>query len=185
MLNKENKKWPGQIQVYTGDSKGKTTAALGLAMRALGHGFKVGIIYFDKGGDYYNERKLLDVLAHPQLTYRAFGLPRMTEHKGFRFNNLPEDLAEAQSALTQARQWLQDDFDLLILDEINTTVKTGLLKLEDIVNLIKSKPEHLELVLTGRYCPDEIIALADLVTNMTSVKHYISKGLGARPGIEY
>lgn len=185
MSNKEQKNWPGQIHVYTGDSKGKTTAALGLAIRALGFGLKVGIIYFDKGGDYYHERKILDQLQHPQLEYQAFGLPRMTGGR-FRFDNLPEDLHQAEAALVQANTWFQNhDFDLIILDEINTTVKTGLLKLEDIVNLINSKPAPLELVLTGRYCPAEIIDLADLVTNMTSVKHYMNKGLGARPGIEY
>ncbi len=185
MSNNKTKKWPGQIHVYTGDSKGKTTSALGLAIRAIGHGFKVGIIYFDKGGDYYNERKILDELKNKNLHYRAFGLPRMTKGKGFRFTNEPEDLNQAQAGLNMALTWMSEGFDLLILDEINTTVKTGLLKLPDIVKLIKQKPKNLELVLTGRYCPSEIIDLADLVTEMKSIKHYISKGLGARPGIEY
>lgn len=175
----------GKIQVYTGDGKGKTTASLGLAIRAASQGFKVGIIYFDKGGDYYGERKLLTELEKFKLHYRAFGMPRMTENKGFRFPNIPEDLAEGQKALNQARQWMSEDFDLLVLDEINTTVKTGLLKLEDIVNLIKQKPANLELVLTGRYCPPEILDLADLVTEMTPVKHYFYQGQKARRGIEY
>lgn len=175
----------GKIQVYTGDGKGKTTASLGLAIRAASQGFKVGIIYFDKGGDYYGERKLLKELEKFNLHYRAFGMPRITENKGFRFPNIPEDFDEAQKALEQARQWMADGFDLLILDEINTTVKTGLLKLEDIVNLITQKPADLELVLTGRYCPREVLDLADLVTEMTQVKHYFYQGQKARKGIEY
>lgn len=175
----------GKIQVYTGDGKGKTTAALGLSIRAASQGLKVGIIYFDKGGDYYGERKILDELKKFDIHYRAFGLARMSEGKGFRFNNIPEDLVEAKKALEQTASWMHEDFDLLILDEINTTVKTGLLNIEDIVKLLKQKPEHLELVLTGRYCPAEIINLADLVTEMTLVKHYFFQGQKARRGIEF
>jgi len=177
---------PAMIQVYTGDGKGKTTAALGLAIRAASQGFKVGIIYFDKGGDYYGERKALDELKKKfNIHYQAFGLARMTENKGFRFQNLPEDLAEGQKALKQAEQWMKEGFDLLILDEINTTVKTGLLKLEDIVNLLAQRPSDLELVLTGRYCPPEILNLANLISEMTLVKHYFYQGQKARRGIEY
>lgn len=175
----------GQIQVYIGDGKGKTTAALGLAIRAIGNDFKVGIIFFDKGGDYYGERKILDTLKNQGLQYKVFGLPRMTEGKGFRFKNEPGDLEEAQKALTQAKDWMQSDLDLLILDEINTTVKTGLLKLADILELIDRKAEKMELIMTGRYCPPEIMSKADLVTEMKPLKHYISQGLGARKGIEY
>ena len=178
-------KTKGKIHVYTGDGKGKTTASLGLAIRSIGHGLKVGIIYFDKGGDYYNERKILDQLKDKGLYYKAFGEPRMTDKKGFRFKNEPADLQEASRALDQAQVWMQEDFDILILDEINTTVKTGLLKLEDLIHLIKQKPDALELVLTGRYCPEEILTQADLVTEMKMIKHYLSTGLPARPGIEY
>lgn len=175
----------GQIQVYTGDGKGKTTAALGLALRALGNGLKVGIIFFDKGGDYYGERKILDILKDKGLQYKVFGLPRMTKGKGFRFKNEPGDLEAAQKALAQAKTWLNTGLDLLILDEINTTVKTGLLKLANVLELLDRKPKTMELVLTGRYCPEEIVAKADLVTEMKPVKHYIGQGLGARQGIEY
>jgi len=123
----------GKIHIYTGDGKGKTTAALGLAIRAIGSGLKVAIIYFDKGGDYYSERKILDKLKDDGLEYMAFGEPRMTKGKGFRFKNNTEDLQQAQLAIDKAIEWMKKDFDLLILDEINTTVKTGLLKLEDIL----------------------------------------------------
>lgn len=179
------KKYTGKIHVYTGDGKGKTTAALGLAIRAIGYGFKVGIIYFDKGGDYYGERKILDQLEQAGLKYIAFGEPRMTEGKGFRFKNITEDFQEAQLALDKALHWMRQDFDMLILDEINTTVKTGLLKMQDIMHLISQKPEPLELVLTGRYCPDKVIERADLVTEMRPIKHYIKTGVGARKGIEF
>jgi len=174
----------GKIHVYTGDGKGKTTAALGLAIRALGHSLKVGIIYFDKGGDYYGERKILDKLKNDGIIYKAFGYPRMLGQR-FRFDNLPQDLQEAQAALKQAYDWFRADLDLLILDEINTAVKTELLTSQEILNLIKAKPDKLELILTGRYCPQEIMDMADLITEMQAVKHYFSQGLDAREGIEY
>ena len=182
------KKDLGKIHIYTGNGKGKSTAGLGLAIRALGHNLKVGIIYFDKGGDIYNERKILDELKekHPEkLIYQAFGTQRMVEGKGFRFENLAEDLTEADKALATAGEWFQQDFDLIILDELNTTVKTGLLKIKNILSVIKAKPENLELALTGRYCPAELLDVADLVTEMTEVKHYAHNGIMARPGIDY
>ena len=177
----------GQIHVYTGHGKCKTTTALGMAIRALGADLKVGLIYFDKGGDYYNERKILDHLlkTYTNLQYQAFGTARMTENKGFRFENIPEDFTEAKKALALANQWIKQDFDLLILDEINTTIKTELLKTDEIINLLKNKPEKLELILTGRYCPQEIIDLADLATEMAEIKHYANNGVGVRPGIDY
>ncbi|MFA5126779.1 MAG: cob(I)yrinic acid a,c-diamide adenosyltransferase [Patescibacteria group bacterium] len=175
----------GKIHVYTGHGKGKTTAALGLAIRALGQGLKVGIIYFDKGGDYYSERKILDKIKHLNIDYCAFGLPRLSKNKGFRFKNQVGDIKGAAAAIKQAKLWFKKNFDLLILDEINTTVKTGLLNCDDILILIKQKPKNLELILTGRYCPQEIVDLADLVTEMNAKKHYISQGLIARPGIDY
>lgn len=173
----------GKIHIYTGDGKGKTTASLGLAIRALGRGLKVGIIYFDKGGDYYSEREILDRLK-PNLQYMAFGLPRMTGGR-FRFDNLPDDIAQAEAAIEQAKKWMQEDFDILILDEINTTVRTELLPEEKIVELLKEKPKNMELILTGRYCPDSVLAQADLITEMKPIKHYSDLGLDARAGIEY
>lgn len=179
------KKSSGKIHIYTGDGKGKTTASLGLAIRAIGNGFKVGIIYFDKGGDYYGERNILDKLKTDGLRYQAFGAPRMEKGKSFRFKNEGVDLEQAQLAIDQAIKWMKEDLDLLILDEINTTVKTGLLKLEDILSVVSQKPNNLELVLTGRYCPDKVIELADLVTEMKPLKHYMYKGTPARKGIEF
>ena len=178
----------GQIHIYTGNGKGKSTAGLGLAIRALGAGLKTGIVYFDKGGDFYNERKILNKLKelYPEkLDYLVFGTQRMQENKAFRFENLPADLTQAKKALTATKEWFKQGFDLLILDEINTTAKTKLLQLDDILKMLEKKPDNLELILTGRYCPAEIIDLADLVTEMTEVKHYIYNGVKARPGIDY
>lgn len=178
----------GQIHVYTGNGKGKTTAGLGLAIRALGSGKKVGIIYFDKGGDFYNERKVLTKLKElypDNLNFLAFGTQRMVKGKGFRFENLPEDFTEIKKALEQASMWLREDFDVLVLDEFNTLVKTGLAKIKELTDTIKNKASRMELVLTGRYCPDEILALADLISEINEVKHYVYRGIAARPGIDY
>ena len=178
----------GQIHVYTGNGKGKTTAGLGLAIRALGNGKKVGLIYFDKGGSFYNERNVLTELKkiYPtQLDFQAFGTQRMVTGQGFRFENLPEDFAETKKALAQAGIWLRNDFDVLILDEFNTLVKTGLAKTKELTDAIKNKAPKMELILTGRYCPQEILELADLITEMTEVKHYVYQGIAARPGIDY
>jgi cob(I)alamin adenosyltransferase len=174
----------GQIHIYTGDGKGKTTAALGLALRALGQGLKVGLIFFDKGGYYYGERKILEKLKTDGLQYKFFGQPRMGS-QGFRFTNTAEDLQQAQLALDQAQQWLTTDFDLLILDEILTALNINLLKTNNLIYLLKQKSAKMELVLTGRSCPPEIISQGDLVTEMKMIKHYFKKGLVARRGIEF
>lgn len=178
----------GQIHVYTGNGKGKTSAGLGLAIRALGAGLKVGLIFFDKGGNFYAERKVLDKLKklYPRkFFYQAFGEIRMQKNKGFRFQNIPADLAQAQLGLKQVIKLLKQKFDLLILDEINTTVKTGLLKLADLQTILDNKAANTELVLTGRYCPKKIMLQADLVTEMKDIKHYAMKGVSVRPGIDY
>lgn len=185
MSNMENRQKLGKIHIYTGDGKGKTTASLGLAIRALGNNLKVGIIYFDKGGDYYGERKILDQLKSAKLKYKAFGQIRMIPKKGFRFENIPADLKDAEKAIIEAQKWMKKDFDLIILDEINTTVKTGLLKIEKIVNLLEQKPAHVELILTGRYAPKEVLEFGDLITEMTMIKHYMTSGTPARKGIEF
>lgn len=178
----------GQIHIYTGNGKGKTTAGLGLCIRALGAGLKVGIIFFDKGGKYYAERKVLDKLKklyQKKFFYQAFGEIRMQTGKGFRFQNIPDDLAQAQLGLKQALKLLNQKFDLLILDEINTTVKTGLLELKDLQTIMDAKQKNTELVLTGRYCPKKIMSQADLVTEMKDIKHYAMKGVSVRSGIDY
>ena len=128
----------GKIHVYTGNGKGKTTASLGLAIRAIGKGLKVGIIYFDKGGNFYNEIKIIEKLQeiYPEkIQYKNFGTNRMSKNRDFRFKNNEQDLQEAKKALKQSNKWINSNLDLLILDEINTTIKTKLLKLDKILNL--------------------------------------------------
>lgn len=178
----------GQIHIYTGNGKGKTTAGLGLCVRALGADLKVALIFFDKGGKYYAERKVLDKLKklYPKkFFYQAFGEIRMQKGKGFRFQNIPADLDQAQLGYKHALKLLKQKFDLIILDEINTTVKTGLLKLKDLQSIIDAKQKNTELVLTGRYCPKKIMSQANLITEMKDIKHYAMQGTSVRPGIDY
>ena|SRR3989344_1850463 len=179
-----NKKTEGQIQLYTGDGKGKTTAGLGLALRAAGQGKKVAIIFFDKGGIDYGERKSLLKLK-PQVDFFVTGLVRFVPGKPFRFSVLPGDKEEAAKGLTLARQLFKKNYDLIILDEINTSVGLKMLPLPPVLKLLKAKPAKLEVVLTGRFARPELLEQADLVTEMKMIKHYMFKGVPARLGIEY
>ncbi|MGB5932338.1 MAG: cob(I)yrinic acid a,c-diamide adenosyltransferase [Anaerolineae bacterium] len=170
----------GLVQVYTGEGKGKTTAALGLAMRAAGHGLKVYIIQFMKGWPNYGELKTVG--GHPQITLRQFGRPEFVDPD----KPEPLDREMAQEALREARRVLTSgSYDLVILDEVNVALKYGLIELRDVLALIEEKPKHLELVLTGRYAPPEVIERADLVTEMREVKHPYRIGIEGQEGIEY
>jgi len=170
----------GLVQVYTGNGKGKTSAAFGLAMRALGRGLKVYVIQFIKGGFDYGELYVVKKL--PGLELRAFG-------RGKFITSTPpskEDVEQAQEALELALKVVNSgDYDIVVLDEINVALNLKLICVGDVLNLIKKKPEHLELVLTGRGAPKELIELSDLVTEMVEVKHPFKKGFSARKGIEY
>ena len=170
----------GLVQVYTGDGKGKTTAALGLALRAAGHGLKVVIVQFMKMPRYGEHRALQYLL--PQITVKAFGRPGFIHRSGVQ----PEDLDQAHNALSFAREiMLKGEVDILILDEINNALYFGLLKEEEVLNFLKERPPQVEVVLTGRNAPSSIIAVADLVTEMRSIKHPYEKGIAARQGIEF
>lgn len=179
-----NNKTNGQIHVYTGDGKGKTTAALGLALRAAGHGKRVAIIFFDKGGILYGERQSLLKLA-PQVDFFVTGNIRFQLGQPFRFGVTSADKKEAVKGLQLARALFKMNYDLIILDEINITTALGMLDVRDVIKVIRGKPQKTELVLTGRRAPKEIIAMADLMTEMTLRKHYMTKGIPARQGIEY
>lgn len=176
-------KW-GLIQIYTGKGKGKTTAALGTALRAHANNKKVCFIYFDKGGQHYSERKILDKLG---IEYHVTGLDRIDPiTTRFRFGWTDEDKAEAARGLRLAEQKISSGaYDLIVLDEINVTAAQGALDKEQIIKILKSKPDNLELILTGRDCPQEICDAADLVTEMALVKHYFYKGIRAREGLDY
>lgn len=170
------------IHVYTGKGKGKTTAGLGLAIRALGHDLKVALVYFDKGGEDYGERNVLKKLP---LDFFSTGANRRNPDGTFRFSITSEDIAEANRGLALAKDLLQQKYNLLILDEINSTVALNMLDVQDVCDLIKETPTSTELVLTGRNVHPDIIALADLVTEMNPIKHYMEKGVPARRGIDF
>ena len=178
MADKSGRK--GLIQVYTGNGKGKTTAALGLATRAQGQGLKVHIIFFMKGGYPYGERISLEQL--PNVSYEIFGHEHFVDPK----NVQEEDRAEARRALESARTAVTSGkYDLVILDEVNVATSWKLIKVEDILKLMQKKPPSVELVLTGRYADERLIDKADLVTEMTEIKHPYLQGIQARKGIEY
>ena len=169
----------GCVQVYTGNGKGKTTAALGLALRAVGRGLKVCMFQFIKGGGRYGEHLAAEKLA-PLLTIIQSGRPGWVNTK-----EITEDRRIAQEALTQVRELLTSgEFDLFICDEINGAVGFGLIDIEQVLELIRNKPEKTELVLTGRNADERIIEAADLVTEMCDIKHYYKAGIPARIGIE-
>lgn len=173
------------IHAYTGNGKGKTTAAIGLMIRAFGAGRKVGVIFFDKGSETYRHNELV-VLDRLGIEYYVTGLERMKPDGSFRFNILPEDIAEAKRGLKLANDAILDQkYDLLVLDEALTSYSVGLISKEELTGLIKKNPASIELVLTGRCSNMQILDSADLVTNMIRHKHYFDNGTVARPGIEY
>ena len=169
----------GRVQVYTGNGKGKTTAALGLALRAVGRGLKVCVFQFIKGGGRYGEHLAAEKLA-PLLTIIQTGRPGWVNTK-----DITEDRRVAQEAFARAEELLTSgEFDLFICDEINGAVGFGLIDVEQALELISRKPEKTELVLTGRNAHQRVIEAADLVTEMREIKHYFKAGVPARTGIE-
>ncbi len=170
----------GLIQVYTGNGKGKTTAALGLAFRAAGHGLKVLVIQFMKGNINYGELESAKKLS-PYLTIKQMGRETFVS----KANPDPIDMKLAKRGFSLAKKTIRNkEYDMVILDEINVAIDYGLIPLSDLLKLIDSKPETVELILTGRNAKSEIIDKADLVTEMVERKHYYDKGIKARKGIE-
>ena len=170
----------GLVQVYTGNGKGKTSAAFGLALRAVGRGLKVFIIQFIKGGFDYGELYVISKL--PNLTLKAFGRGKFVTEKPAG----KEDVALASEALALAEEAVRSGtYDVVILDELSVALSLDLISLEEVLKLIREKPKNVELILTGRDAPEEIVKVADLVTEMKEVKHPYKKGFPARKGIEY
>jgi len=170
----------GLTQVYTGNGKGKTSAAFGLALRAVGRGLNVYVIQFIKGGFDYGE---LHVVQHlPNLEVKAFGRGKFVTQ----VPPIEEDVQLANQALELAEQVVNSgEYDIVILDEINVALHLKLIELDKVIRLIEKKPRHVELVLTGRHASPKVLELADLVTEMKEVKHPYSKGVPPREGIEY
>ena len=168
----------GYVQVYTGDGKGKTSAALGLALRASGHGLRTYIGQFMKG-QHYGE---LDALRdHPLITIEQYGDVRCIRREEV----TPDHVAQAHRGLERAREaLLSGRYDIVVLDEVNVAIWFGLLDVEEVLALLDERPAHVEVILTGRRAPQELIERADLVTEMREVKHYYQQGVMARKGIE-
>lgn len=169
----------GYIQVYTGNGKGKTTAAFGLALRAAGAGMKVFIGQFIKGKTYHENRIVSRYLKN--ITVKQFGL-------GCFIINSPtgDDIKAAEKGLDEMREIISaGKHNLVVMDEINIALYYKLVDIEKLLEIITNKPEHVELVLTGRYAPQQLVEVADLLTEMKEVKHYFQQGIEARKGIEY
>ncbi|MBR0455986.1 MAG: cob(I)yrinic acid a,c-diamide adenosyltransferase [Firmicutes bacterium] len=189
----------GYVQVYTGNGKGKTTAALGITMRASGADMKIAFIQFMKALGY-SEQKILPTL--PGVTWKTLGKPFFIAKAGsiseeelaeygdtcvvFEEGNPPAEYVKMiNDGFAEAREMvLSGKYDMVVLDEINCTMFFGLLGVEEVLELIRNKPAHTELILTGRCAPEEIIEAADLVTEMREIKHYYNDGVQARRGIE-
>jgi cob(I)alamin adenosyltransferase len=171
----------GIIQIYTGNGKGKTTAALGLVLRALGSNFKVALVQFLKHRDNVGEIQEIQK-KFPEVIVHQFGTGNFVTK-----NNVSDaDRKSALEGLNKAKELIQSNqFDLIVLDEINVVTYFGIIDPTDVLELIQNKPENLELVLTGRYASKEIINVADLVTEMKEIKHPYNNGFQARKGIEY
>jgi len=166
------------IHVYTGDGKGKTTAALGLTLRSVGAGWRVLFTQFLKHGEF-SEIKGLKKLGD-QITIRQYGSGRFIKGKPSK-----KEAEMARAGLSEIMQVMKEGkYDLIVLDEINVAVHFGLIPLEGVISLLEKRPPDVELILTGRWAPKEITERADLVTEARMIKHYFSKGVRAREGIE-
>jgi len=169
----------GYVQVYTGDGKGKTTAALGLVMRALGQGLRPAVLQFMKSDPSWGEI----------VTLRKLGVDVVQcglDHWVFKGEASAEDVAAAAAGLAKARALVgSGDYDLVVLDELITAVFFELIPVDDVLAVMAAKPSAVELVMTGRRAPEELVAAADLATEMRPLKHYYDAGVEARRGIEF
>ena len=175
----------GYIQVYTGNGKGKTTASLGLAMRALGRNWKVLIIMFTKGGNDYGELNSFTELSPAiknNLKIVQAGLDRII----YKDNQNELDKIEIEKGWELAKKAIKNhEYQLVILDEANIAIDLGILDVNEVVDVLKNKPDEMEIVLTGRNAHPKIVEIAHLVSEIQPVKHYWDTGIAARKGIEY
>ena len=172
------RKEKGYIHLYTGNGKGKTTAAVGLAVRAVGAGKKVYIAQFVKGMIYSEIKALLQYL--PSIEAKQYGLECFINRKP-----TEDDIVAAQNGLVEVSEIIQSGvYDVLVLDEVTIAIYFKLFSVTDVIDILKLKPEQSEIIITGIYSPHELIELADLVTEMKEVKHYYQKGVLSREGID-
>jgi cob(I)alamin adenosyltransferase len=170
----------GLVQVYTGEGKGKTTAAIGTILRALGNNLKVCVIAFMKVGHPSGEWNILPELRN--ISISRFGSGPLVNPS----NITSQDREEATKALEAAREAiLGGDYDMVVLDEVNVAVAWELIELDEVLRLVENRPPHVEIVLTGRGADKEIVKVADIVTEMLNIKHPYDEGITARRGIEY
>jgi cob(I)alamin adenosyltransferase len=170
----------GLVQIFTGDGKGKTSAAIGTVIRALGHGLRVYIVFFMKGDYPYGERNILSGL--PNVTMESFGTKGFVDLKNIK----PEEKEQAKKALAAARKaMLSGGYEMIVLDEVNVAVDFKLVELDEVLKLIDDKPQNVELILTGRRADSKLVQSADLVTEMLKIKHPYDEGVKAREGVEY
>ena len=167
----------GYIQIYTGNGKGKTTCALGLSLRAICNGYSVFFGQFLKGQDY-SELKAVESLQN--FTIRQYGTAN------FVFNNQSEkDIQMAKEGLSDIkREMLTNNYDIIVMDEVNIAIHKNLITVDDVIDILKLRPENTEMILTGRYAHEKLIEIADLVTEMKEIKHYYTQGVMSRAGIE-
>jgi cob(I)alamin adenosyltransferase len=171
----------GYIQVYTGNGKGKTTAALGLALRAAGRGMKTFMAQFLKKGEYGELLAVQDRLTE-WITIRQFGLPEFHHREQ---GVSAEEITAAEAGLAAAAAAMAGgDYRIVVLDEINTLLHFKIIAVDPVLRFLDRKPENVELILTGRYAPQAVLDRADLVTEMKEIRHYYLKGIQARTGIE-
>jgi len=170
----------GVVQIFTGDGKGKTSAAVGVVIRALGHGLRVYIVYFMKGDYPCSECNILVKL--PNVTVASFGQKGFVDPENIK----PEERERAKQALAAARKaMLSGSYDLVVLDEVNLAAAWKLVELDEVIKLIGDRPQNVDLILTGRQADTKLIKLADLVTEMLKIKHLHDEGIMARRGIDY
>jgi cob(I)alamin adenosyltransferase len=176
MENQTDRK--GYIHIYTGDGKGKTTAAIGLAIRAAGYEMKTYIGQFMKGQHYGELTTLRD---HPCITIEQYGDIGCVHRKEI----TQKHIDQAQQGLKQARKAMHSHrYDIIILDEINVAVWFDLISTEDVIEFLNDRPENVEVILTGRRAPKAFLEMADLVSDVKEIKHYYKRGVKARTGIE-
>jgi cob(I)alamin adenosyltransferase len=180
-MNEQESK--GLVIVYTGNGKGKTTASLGMCIRAAGHKKKVKIIQFIKGTWHYGELDGIKLLSdYVELEQMGKGFVGIIDDK----EDISTHIQAAEKALEQSREeMLSGKYDILILDELNVALKLNLLKIEAVLDLIKDKPERMHLVITGRDAHEKVIELANLVTEMREIKHPFQEGILAQEGVDF